>query len=94
MAVWMALRDPGEFGRVARAWKSSTIVGLASVLGSMCWFTAMALQPVAYVRALGQIELIFTFATSIFIFKERINVMEIAGCLLIVSGILLLLSST
>ncbi|MCO5063641.1 MAG: DMT family transporter [Rhizobiaceae bacterium] len=92
MVVWMAIRDPGEFGRVRRAWRSSTVVGLASVVGSACWFTAMALQPVAYVRALGQIELIFTFATSVLVFKEKINAMEIAGCLLIVSGILLLLS--
>lgn len=92
MVIWMGIRDPGEFGRVARAWRSSTVVGLASVLGSACWFTAMALQPVAYVRALGQIELIFTFATSIFVFREKINALEITGCLLIVGGILLLLS--
>ena len=92
MVVWMAIRDRKEFRRVARAWRSSTVVGLASVVGSACWFTAMALQPVAYVRALGQIELIFTFATSFFVFKEKINPLEIAGCLLIVSGILLLLS--
>ncbi|MBX3597665.1 MAG: DMT family transporter [Rhizobiaceae bacterium] len=93
MVIWMAIRDPGEFGRVARAWRASSIIGLASVVGSACWFTAMALQHVAYVRALGQIELIFTFATSIFVFKERINVFEAAGCVLIVGGILLLLSS-
>lgn len=93
MVIWIAIRDKTEFARIARAWRSSAVVGLASVAGSACWFTAMALQPVAYVRALGQIELIFTFATSIFIFKEKINAMEIAGCLLIVSGILLLLSS-
>jgi len=91
MVAWMALRDVGEFGRVARAWRSSLLVGIAGVLGSACWFTAMALQPVAYVRALGQIELIFTFASAVFIFKERINALEIAGCLLIVGGILLLL---
>ncbi|RFC69608.1 MULTISPECIES: DMT family transporter [Mesorhizobium] len=93
MVIWIALRDPTEFGRVKRAWRSSSVVGLASVVGSACWFTAMAMQPVAYVRALGQIELIFTFATSVFVFKEKINAMEIAGCLLIVSGILLLLSN-
>ena len=91
MVVWIFWRDASEFGRVARAWKSSTVIGLASVVGSACWFTAMTLQPVAYVRALGQIELIFTFASSVFLFKEKINRLEIAGCLLIVSGILTLL---
>lgn len=91
MVVWMAATDMGEFGRVARAWRSSTLVGIAGIVGSACWFTAMAMQQVAYVRALGQIELIFTFAASIFIFKERINRQEVIGCLLIVGGILILL---
>ncbi len=91
MVAWMAWTDMGEFGRVARAWKSSTLVGLAGIIGSACWFTAMTLQQVAYVRALGQIELIFTFAASVFVFREKINRQEVIGCLLIVGGILLLL---
>ena len=91
MLVWMLLKDPSEIGKVVRSWRSSALVGLAGVTGSACWFTAMALQQVAYVRALGQIELLFTFAASIFVFRERITRMEVAGCLLIVAGILLLL---
>lgn len=91
MVIWIAAKDITEFGRVARAWKSSMLIGVTSVVGSACWFTAMALQPVAYVRSLGQIELIFTFASSIFLFKEKINALEVIGCLLIVSGILTLL---
>lgn len=91
MVIWIAAKDITEFRRVALAWRSSTIIGVTSVVGSACWFTAMALQQVAYVRALGQIELIFTFASSVFLFKETINRLEVAGCLLIVSGILTLL---
>ncbi|QRM54051.1 EamA family transporter [Sinorhizobium sp. BG8] len=91
MLVWMLVKDPSEIGRVARSWRSSSLVGCAGVMGSACWFTAMALQQVAYVRALGQIELLFTFAASIFVFRERINRMEVAGCVLIVTGILFLL---
>lgn len=91
MLVWMMLRDPAEIGRVARSWRSSSLVGLAGVTGSACWFTAMTLQQVAYVRALGQIELLFTFAASVFVFREKINRMELSGCLMIVAGILLLL---
>lgn len=91
MTIWIAVSDISEFGRVARAWRSSALIGLAGVLGSACWFTAMALQPVAYVRSLGQIELVFTFASSVLVFKEKINALEVAGCLLIVLGILVLL---
>ncbi len=91
MLGWMLARDPQEIVRVARSWRSSMFVGIAGVLGSAGWFTAMALQPVAYVRALGQIELIFTFMASYFLFHERVNRMEAAGCILIVCGILTLL---
>lgn len=91
MLVWMLIKDKNEIVQVIRSWRSSSLVGLAGVTGSACWFTAMALQQVAYVRALGQIELVFTFMASIFLFRERITRMEAAGCVLIVAGILLLL---
>lgn len=93
MLIWMVWKDKNEIVQVIRTWRTSSLVGLASVFGSACWFTAMALQPVAYVRALGQIELIFTFMASYFLFHERINRMEVAGCLLIVCGIFGLLFS-
>jgi drug/metabolite transporter (DMT)-like permease len=91
MLIWMAWKDKREIVQVLVTWRSSALVGIAGVVGSACWFTAMTLQQVAYVRALGQIELVFTFIASWFLFRERINAMELAGCLLIVSGILGLL---
>lgn len=93
MLIWMLATDRAEIIKVARSWRSSSLVGLAGVLGSACWFTAMALQPVAYVRALGQVELIFTFISSWFFFRERLSLAEFLGCLLIVAGILGLLAS-
>ena len=35
------------------------------------WFTAMTMQNVAYVRAVGQAELIFTFLTAILIYPQQ-----------------------
>ena len=61
------------------------------MLGSVGWFTAMALQNAAYVRAVGQVELIFTFLTSVKVFKEKVTVNEVFGTVLIVGGILVLL---
>lgn len=88
MLIWMLLTDRSEIGRVVRSWRSSSLVGMAGVVGSAGWFTAMTLQQVAYVRALGQIELVFTFIASALVFKERVNRLEVAGCLLILTGIL------
>jgi drug/metabolite transporter (DMT)-like permease len=93
MLVWMLWKDKREIVQVIVTWRSSALVGLAGVLGSAGWFTAMTLQQVAYARALGQIELVFTFMASYFLFHERVNRMELAGCLLIVCGILGLLFS-
>jgi drug/metabolite transporter (DMT)-like permease len=91
MLVWMIVREPGELARIARAWKASLFVGVVGASASFGWFMAMTLQQAAIVKALAQIELIFTFASSVFFFKEHINRTEIAGCALIVAGILLLL---
>jgi drug/metabolite transporter (DMT)-like permease len=91
MLVWMMVREPEELGRIASAWKPSLFVGVVGSTASFGWFMAMTLQQAAIVKALAQIELIFTFASSVFFFKEHINRTEIAGCALIVAGILLLL---
>lgn len=91
MAAWMLARDRAELGRIAAAWKPSLFVGFVGATASFGWFMAMTLQQAAIVKALAQIEMIFTFASSVFFFKERINRFETAGCALIVGGILLLL---
>jgi drug/metabolite transporter (DMT)-like permease len=91
MAVWMLARDRAELGRIAKAWRPALFVGFVGATASFGWFMAMTLQQAAIVKALAQVEMIFTFASSIFFFKERINRYETAGCVLIVGGILLLL---
>jgi drug/metabolite transporter (DMT)-like permease len=90
MFVWMVLRDPAELGRIRKAWKPSLVVGLSGASASFGWFMAMTLQQAAVVKSLAQIEMLFTFASSVFFFGERINRLEVAGCLLIVAGILAL----
>ena len=91
MAAWIRLREPGELTRVMRSWRVASWVGVSGMIGSACWFTAMTLENAAYVRALGQVELVFTFIASYFFFRERSTALEIVGILLIVAGILILL---
>ena len=69
----------------------SLLVGIAGALASVGWFTAMTIENAAYVRALGQIELVFTFATSYFLFKEKTGWLEFLGIVLVVAGLFLLL---
>src|SRR3546814_7463551 len=71
MTAWLAWREPDQLGGTMRAWKISSLVGIAGSLASMGWFTAMTMENAAYVRALGQIELVFTFASSHFLRSEE-----------------------
>jgi len=91
MAAWMRLREPGQITAVVRSWRVSAWVSLAGMLASACWFTAMTIQNAAYVRALGQVELLFTFAAGYLFFRERPNALELIGTGLVTGGILLLL---
>ncbi|MBO6890406.1 MAG: DMT family transporter [Roseibium sp.] len=87
MAAWMAMRDPGQLRASITNWRAAIWVGASGVAGSIGWFTAMTLQNVAYVRALAQIELVFTFLASWLVFKEVISRSEIVGCLLIILAV-------
>ena len=79
MALWLRWFEPGQISAVWAARRSAAWIGLTSMVGSFCWFTAFTLQNVAYVNALGQIELMFSLIASVFFFKERITRKELVG---------------
>lgn len=90
VGVWICLREPGEFRKLANAWRPGIAVGFVGALASFGWFTAMTLQQAAIVKALAQIEMLFAIATTIIIFREKISRRELIGCGLIVCGVLLI----
>jgi len=90
MGAYLALREPGQLKAVIVHWRPSLSVGVAGVLASIGWFSAFTLQNAAYVRALGQIELIFTIIVSAVIFREKIKSSELFGIFFIIAGILIL----
>ncbi|MGH6660250.1 MAG: EamA family transporter [Rhodospirillales bacterium] len=90
MGVYLAWREPGQITAVVRNWRPALSVGVAGVLASIFWFSAFTLENAALVRAVGQIELVFTFIASVVFFRERTKAIEIVGIALIVGGILIL----
>ena len=94
MGAWMAWRAPEELRRTLAAWAPGAGAGAAGAFASACWFTAMTLEPVAHVRALGQVEILFTFAASILVFGERPSRREVAGVALMIAGVAMLLLAT
>lgn len=91
MAAYLARRDWPQLGKVWHNWRSSVWVGIFSVLGSAGWALAMALENAALVRAVGQIELVFTFISSRLVLKERPSLGEWIGSFLVVGGVVLIL---
>lgn len=92
LLVYLRAREPETLGAIRGAWKQAIWVGIVGMLASMGWFTAMTVGPVAEVRTLGQVELLFTFLTAVFWFRERVRPNEVVGVLLLVAGIVVLLA--
>ncbi|NRQ13384.1 DMT family transporter [Ensifer sesbaniae] len=90
MLTWIVLRERDELPRIAAAWKPAFVVGFVGASASFGWFMAMTLQQAAVVKVVAQVEMLFTFASSFFIFREWINRLELFGCLLIVLGVVML----
>jgi drug/metabolite transporter (DMT)-like permease len=91
MALYLARRDRPQLGKVWHNWRSSIWVGIFSVLGSAGWALAVTLENAALVRAVGQIELVFTFISSRLVLKERPSLGEWIGSILVVGGVVLIL---
>ncbi len=88
---WLLAREPASVPMLFRTWRSSAQVGALSAFGSACWFTGFAYAPVALVRALGQVEILFTLLFSRFFLKERMKRTDVIGALVVVSGVALVL---
>ena len=77
MAAWLWVKEPDQITAVWRARKVAVWIGLTSLAGSFGWFLAFTLQTAAYVKAVGQIELIFSIMATVLFFKEKITVREL-----------------
>jgi len=89
---WLLAREPGQARAVFASWRNSAPVGALSACGSACWFTGFALAPVALVRAVGQVEILFTLLFSRFYLGESPTRSEIGGALVLVLGVVLVLA--
>jgi len=91
MGVLIALHEPGQLRKVLIHWRPAMLVGISGGLASIGWFSAFTLQNATYVRALGQIELLFTFAVTLLFFREKVSLLETSGIVLITTSIILIL---
>jgi drug/metabolite transporter (DMT)-like permease len=88
---YILLRERDQVHKIFRSWRVSGQVGVLAALGSACWFTAFATAPVALVRAVGQVEVIFTLLFGRFYLKEPLSRTELIGLLTVGIGVVLAL---
>lgn len=91
LGAWLLLTEAREFARLPGLLRPSLFIGLTSAMGSVGWFTAMALQNASYVKTVGQVEVIFTILISTIYFRESIRTAEFVGIAAIVAGVVLFL---
>ncbi len=91
LGAWLLLREPKGLLAMFPQWRLCLFIGLTSALGSICWYTAMTLTNASYVKAVGQIETVFTIAIATIYFREKVNIPEFAGIGIIVAGVLVFL---
>jgi len=87
---WLLARDPRTVAKVLRAWRVSLLAGFMGAAASAGWFTAFAIEPAAHVRTLGLIELVFSYAVSRKLFREKLSRRELAGMALLALGVVLI----
>jgi drug/metabolite transporter (DMT)-like permease len=83
LIVYIGLKHRDTFIALKQNAKITTAASVTSCLGSICWFSAMALQQVAYVKTLGQIEVLFTMFIAMFWLKNKVKRHEVIGLVLI-----------
>ncbi len=88
---YVALRETDQLPKIVKSWRVSGQVGLLAAIGSACWFTAFAMAPVALVRAVGQVEVIFTLGFGHFYLREPLSKSELSGLMIVAAGVLLAL---
>ena len=88
---WMAARDLASVVRVLRAWRASLLAGFMGAAASAGWLTAFAIEPVVHVRTLGLVELVFSYAVSRRLFREKLSKRELGGMALLALGVMLVL---
>lgn len=83
LSAFIYLKQPHVIQQLLQHKKTVLLVSFTSCIGSIGWFSAMSLQHVAYVKTLGQVEVLSTILLSIFWLKQKVKWNEVLGLVLI-----------
>lgn len=87
---WLQWKAPEAISAIWREQKVALAAGATGALASLGWFTAFALTSAANVRALGMVEVVFSYLVSRRLMDEKLATAEQAGLLLVGVGLVVL----
>jgi len=87
ISVYLLVYERSEFRKFRNNKLESCLAGLTGFLATLSWFFAFTFIQASFVRALGQVEIFFSFVSSKYFFKEKITKMEIIGIIIFVFGV-------
>lgn len=88
LAGYLALREPANLIRVARAWRRSLGAGFFGAAASACWFTALAIAPAGAVRAIGVADMPMAAWAGGRWFRETLSLRTWIGGAMTAAGVL------
>jgi drug/metabolite transporter (DMT)-like permease len=83
LVSYIAVKDRSTFVVLKNNTKMTLVTSIISCFGTICWFSAVSLHHVAYVKTLGQVEVLLTMLVATFWLKNRVQKHEVIGLLLI-----------
>ena len=93
LTIYLIIFEKSEFKKLYNDKYECLLTGIAGLLASLSWFYAFTLIQSSFVRALGQVELLFSYFSSRYFFKEKVRFIEIMGIVIFVIGVTILLLS-
>jgi len=91
ITIYLIIFEKSQFKKLYENKYECLIAGFAGFLATLSWFYAFTLIQSSFVRAVGQIELLFSYVSSKYMFKEKVKITEILGIIIFVVGVLILL---
>ena len=91
VTIYLIIFEKSQFKKLYENKYECLTAGLAGFLATLSWFYAFTLIQSSFVRAIGQIELLFSYVSSKYMFKEKVKITEILGIIIFVVGVLILL---
>ena len=83
LVSYLVISDRATLKALWQRPRLTLLISISSCLGSIGWFSAMSLQNVPYVKTLGQIEIFFTLLISTYWLKQKVQIKDALGLLLI-----------